>query len=545
MTATPGVSEPPIRLTRVHIRNFRCIRDLTIELDDMTVLIGENNSGKTAVLKAIQLSLSAWRSGNSRVFGEYDYHLPSSDAEPEDADPIRIDLTFAEPLPGSMPLELREDLGEILFRRRDGHRVIRLRVKSQFDADHADFVTEAHFLDSAGELMRRAGRAQMNALRRAVPVHFLSALRDVQRHFRDKGPFWREFLSASDLRESERKKFEAELTALNRDLIAAHPPLREVRQRLNRARDVIGFDRSDPVSVDALPGRASALLSQARVNVAAHGGAAIPLDRQGEGVQSLAVLLLFEAALRRSLAAESSAPHALTILEEPEAHLHPSAVRSLVDTLEDLPGQKILSTHSGDLVAALDPGVIRRLAHRDGAVRGYRANMAAIDRKDRDTFDRKIRRGRGELLFARCWLLYEGESEAVLFRGVAERCGVSLAREGVVGVQASEITPRALFRIGNQFGIPWYLVYDGDKGTKKYGVARECLDGAKEDDRMICPYRNLEAFLQEQGFADVYRKDVNKVVAAQKVVTRMVEGVTLVPKPLKAIVEKAVELARA
>ena len=44
-------------ITSVRIRNFRGIRDLHLELDDVTILIGENNSGKTSVLDALKLCL--------------------------------------------------------------------------------------------------------------------------------------------------------------------------------------------------------------------------------------------------------------------------------------------------------------------------------------------------------------------------------------------------------------------------------------------------------------------------------------------------------
>ena len=38
-------SKHGLRLTAVSIRDFRCIRELSVELNDTTVLIGENNSG--------------------------------------------------------------------------------------------------------------------------------------------------------------------------------------------------------------------------------------------------------------------------------------------------------------------------------------------------------------------------------------------------------------------------------------------------------------------------------------------------------------------
>lgn len=42
-----------MRLLRVQIENFRCIEELTLELDDVTVLVGANSTGKSSALHAV------------------------------------------------------------------------------------------------------------------------------------------------------------------------------------------------------------------------------------------------------------------------------------------------------------------------------------------------------------------------------------------------------------------------------------------------------------------------------------------------------------
>lgn len=546
LQAAPPQSAPSrFRLASATIRNFRGIRDLTLELDETTVLIGENNTGKTAVLQAIERCLAP-REPDSRVFDEYDYRLESETASPEGADPILIELRFEETEPGALPSDLRERLDQVLILRADDSRQATLRVTSFYDSVRSEFTTESVFLDLEGQPGRPLTGTLAAAFRRAIPVHFLPALRDVGRHFATRGPFWRDFLSAGDLDETNRKRFEEEVTDLNRKLIDSHPPLQEVRENLDRAREVIGFGKAEPVAVDALPTRASALLSQARVNLSSREGAKIPLDRQGEGAQSLAVLLLFDAYLRRRLGKEGGTAEPITMLEEPEAHLHPAASRLLMEVVHLFPGQKIVSTHSGDLIGGIDPRSVRRLAYREGEVRAYRADFDSMAEKDERTFRRAIRRGRGDLLFSRCWLMYEGETEAVLFHGVAEALELDLDRHGVSTLQCSEVSPGALFRIANQFGIPWYLVYDGDLGRRQYeSPALANLAGAAAGDRLLCPYPNIEQYLNENGFGDLYTAGFGKVAAAEVAVERMIGGVAPVPQALKEIVEKAVALAGA
>jgi hypothetical protein len=43
-----------MRLARVHILNFRCLVDLQLELDDVTILVGANSTGKSTALEALR-----------------------------------------------------------------------------------------------------------------------------------------------------------------------------------------------------------------------------------------------------------------------------------------------------------------------------------------------------------------------------------------------------------------------------------------------------------------------------------------------------------
>lgn len=85
-----------MKLKEISIKNFRGIRSLHLPLDDLTVLIGENNTGKSSVLEAIQLVLTRGfgvRRGGQ--FTEYDFHLKDAIVTPQTAEPI-ITLHFAE-----------------------------------------------------------------------------------------------------------------------------------------------------------------------------------------------------------------------------------------------------------------------------------------------------------------------------------------------------------------------------------------------------------------------------------------------------------------
>jgi len=66
-----------MKLRHLEIKNFRGITNLDLKLGDITVLIGENNTGKTAILDALKFALRSVRTRRSSSFDAYDFHLRS------------------------------------------------------------------------------------------------------------------------------------------------------------------------------------------------------------------------------------------------------------------------------------------------------------------------------------------------------------------------------------------------------------------------------------------------------------------------------------
>lgn len=562
-----------MRLTTVKIRNFRCIKDLAVDLDETTVLIGENNSGKTAFLEAVRIPLERLRGRGRGPFDEYDYHLPDDATTPMEAAPIEIELSFAET--GSEPWteEVIQVLADLLARDTDDRRRVTFRVTSSFDREADDFVTDWDFLDANGDPLPNArGPGQLNLLQKLVPPFYLSALRDASRHFAAKGRFWRTFLAESGIPEEAREDLQTALAGLNERLIAAHQPLLDVRTRLADARKVIEFGGNETVSIDAMPTKLFSLLSRAQVSLASHSGARIPVEFQGEGTQSLAVLLLFGAFLRSKLSDLDPDAAPVTALEEPEAHLHPSAIRSLMGIVNDLPGQKLLSTHSGDLLASVPSSAMRRFAHSDGDIQAHRIGPGTLTPEETRKFDSHVRRTRGELLFAKCWLLVEGETETTLLAGAAEVLDLDIERAGVRCVEFSQTDVGMLAKVANSLSIVWYCVLDNDRGRRKYErrVTSQFSD-ALPADRLTMPYENVELMLCESGFGDLYEsrmspqkssptsargaatywtevlravpKGYSKPEVAAEAAARMTTGATPVPAALSSILNKALALA--
>ena len=74
-----------MRLVRIQVSNFRAISSATIDTEPLTAIIGANNTGKSAFLKAIDLFFS-----NAPKIDDDDFHGKNVE------EPIDIILTFAD-----------------------------------------------------------------------------------------------------------------------------------------------------------------------------------------------------------------------------------------------------------------------------------------------------------------------------------------------------------------------------------------------------------------------------------------------------------------
>jgi putative ATP-dependent endonuclease of OLD family len=497
-------------LRKVDIENYRGVERLELELDETTVLIGENNVGKTSVLEALESCLARADGRRGRAFRDYDHRRPGSDRELPDGHEVRITLTFYEKAPDEWSEEVAQAMGDVLQFDDADRRWLIVRITDRYDATTRTFDTSVTFLNIEGADLRPAAPdRQVASLRRFAPVFYLPATRDAG-DFRSGGPFWGPFLRDPELPTGVREGLEAELKALNDKVIQATPALEPVRKRLEDARQLVDLGTEETASLEAVPGRVPELLRRTEVRLSSAAGASLPLDRHGGGTQNVAVLRLFEAYLDSMLSTDyASAATPILALEEPEAHLHPSAVRSAWGVLERMPGQRIVATHSGDLLSRVPLDAVRRMARKDGTTTVHRVGANTLDANERRKVDFHIRRARGELLFARAWLLVEGETEYWVFQGAAEALGVNLERVGIV--EYAQVDPLPFAKVADDLGITWHAVADGDQAGLGYRdkLLPQLQGRAETDGVTVLPYRRIEQLLCEEGFGEVYERSLS------------------------------------
>ena len=350
-----------------------------------TVLIGENNSGKSSVLDCISLTLGRRWGQRGTGFSEYDLTIdgdaaPDAGGQPGDSggggaqdanavaiaeaartggsaadavDPkASVELFFTERMVGEWPEEISSGLfGIIQTDPVTELNSITLRVTYRLNPLEKTYEPGWAFLDvngdpiGAGEARRAANTQQFF---KYVPVFFLSALRDASEEFSSRSQFWGRLLKAVEISQAERQALDEAIEELNARLLAADPRVAETVERLREIQAVVAHGAASDVSIRALPMKVWELLARSEIVIRGDTGAPwLPLARHGQGVKSLSVIYLFNAFVERLLKetySEHSEP--IVALEEPEVHLHPQAVRALWSQIDAMPGQKIIASHS-------------------------------------------------------------------------------------------------------------------------------------------------------------------------------------------------------
>lgn len=338
-----------MHISRIVIQNFRCITSLDVRLTPTSVIIGENNAGKSALLDAVKLALGRrWGRSGQTGFNEYDFPFRQGGGErPE----ILIRLWFAEAAPGEWPQAILDDLVDII--RLDpvaNINSICLQVTCSFESVTKSVDPVWVFLNEEDQPFAGAGARNQNLSKffDYAPCFSLAAMRDANVEFGGRSRFWGGLLRTIEVSEETTAELEASFSRLNEQLLQADPKLDAIKTTLKSIGSVIANGAAGDVDVRAIPVNLWEIISKAEVVIQGQGGDPwLPIGRHGHGVQSLAIIFLFRAFVENALAAslhEESVP--ILALEEPESHLHPQACRSLWEAIRTLPGQKLITTHS-------------------------------------------------------------------------------------------------------------------------------------------------------------------------------------------------------
>lgn len=304
-------------IEKIEIQNFKNISKLTLELENLNVLVGSNNSGKSSILQAIQFAISVAQTTNfeNSRWNNTTNKLPTS-LTPEQLIYAPFRDVYSLALGGKLKTEYETAI-QIEFTEKDTQNVSKVLIRK---GKNKNIATEIHN-KQIGELLRKieepftiyvpglAGIPSFEELKSPGLVRRAAARGDANNVFRNI--IW--------LLHENPESWESFIT----DVKDIFPEI-EIIATFNQERDEhlnIQIQDSDKI---------------------------LPIDAAGTGFLQVLQILSYINIYKPKI----------LLLDEPDAHLHPNNQRKLAKKLYDLSVSKgfqiIMSTHSRHLLYELE-----------------------------------------------------------------------------------------------------------------------------------------------------------------------------------------------
>jgi putative ATP-dependent endonuclease of OLD family len=201
-----------MKIKDVRIQNFRSIEELTIPLDEVTVLIGANNSGKSAIVEALRIALSRRWGQQGTGFTENDIRVVGTTTDPRECGPIKITVTFEETPGADWPEDMLSVLEDIVTQTSSGRNQICISISYEWKEEEDSFIPSWEFLNSEGDALSKKRRAiNLSGFFDYLLFYWLGALRDADSEFKSRGRHWGGLLKSMDLS----KELEQEILQAN------------------------------------------------------------------------------------------------------------------------------------------------------------------------------------------------------------------------------------------------------------------------------------------------------------------------------------------
>ncbi|EIS7450045.1 ATP-dependent endonuclease [Citrobacter sp. FDAARGOS_156] len=486
-------------LERVEIVGFRGINRLSLMLEQNNVLIGENAWGKSSLLDALTLLLSP--ESDLYHFNREDFWFPPGDIQGREHH-LHIVLTFRESQPGRHRVRRYRPLEACWSPCHDNYHRIFYRLEGEC-ADDGSVLTLRSFLDGEGHPLPIDNiNDQARHLVRLMPV---LRLRDAR--------FMRRIRSGTVPDSADVEVTARQLDFMARELATRPQNLTDgqIRQGLSAMVQLLEHYFSEQGS-----GQSRYRLMRRRSNNEQRSWRYLDIinrmiDKPGGRTHRVILLGLFSTLLQAkgSLRLDKDA-RPLLLVEDPETRLHPIMLSVAWQLLNLLPLQRVTTTNSGELLSLTPVEHVVRLVRESSRVAAWRLGPGGLNAEDGRRIAFHIRFNRASSLFARCWLLVEGETETWVINELARQCGHHFDAEGIKVIEFAQSGLKPLVKFARRMGIEWHVLVDGDEAGKKYAATvRSLLNDDKEEERehlTMLPALDMEHFMYRQGFSDVFHR---------------------------------------
>ena len=469
---------PRPRLRKLRISNFRCIgaRPVEVELDDIVVLVGPNNVGKSAILRAYELIMQE---------GSMEGEMPLSDFPREQVDasaPPTIELetvVYDEAAPGSRWVARDPATGELVVKERWRWLAPGKPERVGWDVAAGDWHPkerpwgapnvaqaarpEPHYVDAFASPEDQSKQI-VGLLHKALQERVKNLSANTDESTTDKTVYESLLDTVKILQRTILDDTATQIDSLQSSLSSS---ISEVFPGY-----AVVFDARPEDDVENC---IQLFKNQPQLRMGPVGGHQPPVERQGSGARRTLLwtaLRILAEENRQRATKPTERPH-LLLLDEPEICLHPNAIREACRVLYDLPRsgkwQVMVTTHSPQFIdlSRDNTSIVRVELADDGAVQSttlYRPQRAKLDDDDRkrlkllNIFDPYV----AEFFFGGKTVLVEGDTEYTAFMHLVARFPGRYKGLHVVRARGKS-TLASLAKILNQFGKPYAVLHDADR----------------------------------------------------------------------------------
>ena len=460
-----------IQVESVRISGFRGIQNMEINLPRIAVLIGPNNSGKTSVLKALQLALGNY----TQYLSEEDFFIDEKDSRAEE---IIIDIRIVpfDAVQSSVKQNFDEEWGALFsdrIKKEGDQEFLAIRTIVKTDEAKGGFECVRYILKNWPKFnswKEEKPIPKEKSHPRLLGLSFISmeSQRDIYHELRDKSSFAGRILADVKYDKPSTEKIEKEIETINQEAVKKSEGLKSLKTYLKRLSSMF-YDESD-VEISPFPKKIRDLSKHFSIYFGKKDKMAFSMEYHGMGTRSWASILTTLAFIQsraKQHAKESKPFFPLFTAEEPEAHLHPSAQKTLCRQLEEFEGQAVITTHSPYFVATANISDIRSLSNSDNGVVA-RNPSKSFSSKEIHKINREIISHKGELLFAKAWILCEGITEEQLIPVMFElKNQETVFNLGISCVSVNGRNYSGFLKLAFSMGIPIHIISDNDNSTKK------------------------------------------------------------------------------
>lgn len=477
-TPEPVVARP--RLQKLTVRNFRAIgsEPVTLELDDIVVLVGPNNSGKSSILRAYEVVMQHGSKEGELLQEDF----PNSQVD--EKHPVEIELetvVYDAKAPGEKWIRKDEKSGEMFVREKwtwtqpgKPKKVGWDVAKDGWDEKEGPWGAPGVAQPARPEPHRiqafDSPEKQAELVVKLLKEVLNERIKSIQKQQAEA--------EGAGAGPSDYQKLLASVTEFQKKVVQdANEQINKVEQDLNNLigkvfpGHVVRFDAKPEEDVDSC---LNFFKETPQLLMGPADGYMPSVDRQGSGARRTllwAALRLLSEQSRAKKDATSVRPHIL-LMDEPELCLHPNAVREACRVLYDLPKsgnwQVMVTTHSPVFIDFWrdNTSIIRVERQPNGTCSGttiYRPKKAHLDEGDKERLkllnlcDPYV----AEFFFGGKTILVEGDTEYTAFTYITQQNPDAYKDVHIVRARG-KATICSLSKILNQFGVPYAILHDSD-----------------------------------------------------------------------------------